>query len=99
MEKEDFLVQVQNLLNKLTRQELVMLNREILKRVRALDDFNRIRTNAAFNPGDRVSWHDKQGNYREGYVIRINNKTITVKQPGDTVGNWRISASLLHKIP
>ena len=89
--------EIEELLNKLTRKELVMVNRAVLKRVKLMDDLERLKSNAAFFPGDRVSWSDKQGYLRTGRVIRINTKTISIEEDGDPEGIWRVSARLLTK--
>jgi len=89
--------QVENLLNKLTQNELILLNKAIVKRIRIMDDLQRLKSNAAFSPGDLVSWHDDRGIYRSGHVLRINTKTISVEEEGDTEGIWRIPASMLYK--
>lgn len=88
--------QVESILDKLTKEELIILNRAIIKRIKIMNDLNRLRANAAFNPGDRVSWHDNHGNYRTGQVLRINTKTISVEEEGDHEGTWRIPASRLY---
>jgi hypothetical protein len=97
MEHHHPIKEIEELLNKLTRKELVMVNRAVLKRVKLMDDLERLKSNAAFFPGDRVSWSDKQGYLRTGRVIRINTKTISIEEDGDPEGIWRVSAKLLTK--
>ena len=97
MEHHQTVKEIEELLNKLTRKELVMVNRAVLKRVKLMDDLERLKSNAAFFPGDRVSWSDKQGYLRTGRVIRINTKTISIEEDGDPEGIWRVSAKLLTK--
>ena len=58
MEHHHTVKEIEELLNKLTRKELVMVNRAVLKRVKLMDDLERLKSNAAFFPGDRVSWSD-----------------------------------------
>ncbi len=98
MEQENLAVRIEAMLNKMTREELVQLNREILRRVKIMDDLNRIKANAAFFPGDTVSWNDKEGFIRVGRVIRINSKTISVQEDGNTDGTWRVPAHLLKNL-
>ncbi len=81
--------QIEELLNKLTREELIEVNRAVLRRFKA---------NAAFFPGDKVTWHDREGALRMGRVIRVNSKSISVEENGDPDGIWRIGATLLKKI-
>lgn len=98
MEGELNLRQIEDSLNKLNRGELVALNRAIVKRIKIIDETRRLMANAAFDPGDRVSWNDMEGTYHEGHVIRINKKTISVEADDDPEGIWRIPASLLKKL-
>ena len=98
MSNENNAEKVISILDKLTREELILLNQAIVKRIRIMDDLHRIKANAAFNPGDFVSWHDNYGNYRTDHVIRINTKTISVEEDGDPEGIWRIPASRLYKM-
>jgi hypothetical protein len=72
--------QVENLLDKLTKDELHLLNKAIVKRIRIMNDLRRMTTHAAFSPGDSVIWHDKQVNYWSGRVLRNNTKTISVDE-------------------
>ena len=56
MGQEDFVAQSEEMLNKLTRAELVALNRAIVRRIKVMDDFERFKANAAFYTGSwRVS--------------------------------------------
>lgn len=100
MEYEDNkqLQQVENLLDKLTKDELILLNRAIVRRIRIMNDLRRLKEHAAFSPGDRVSWNDGHGNIRAGHILRVNTKTISVEEEGDPEGIWRIPASLLRKL-
>ena len=89
--------QLENLLDKLSKDELILLNKAVIKRIRIMNDLQRLKANAAFSPGDKVTWHDDQGDYRSGHVLRINTKTISVEEEGDPEGIWRIPASRLYK--
>jgi hypothetical protein len=90
--------QIEELLNKLTREELIEVNRAVLRRVKVMDDLERFKANAAFFPGDKVTWHDQEGALRMGRVIRVNSKSISVEEDGDPDGIWRIGATLLKKL-
>ncbi len=80
MGQEDIVAQGEEMLNKLTRAELVALNRVIVRRIKVMDDFERFKANAAFYPGDKVSWKDKHGFLHRGWVTRVNTKTKEKKQ-------------------
>ena len=98
MGQEDIVAQGEEMLNKLTRAELVALNRVIVRRIKVMDDFERFKANAAFYPGDKVSWKDKHGFSHRGWVTRVNTKTISVQAEDDPEGSWRVSATLLTKL-
>ena len=88
-----------HILNDWTREELVELNREVLKWVKLIDDLKRFAANSAFYPGDKVSWNDKEGLLHLGRVLRVNTKSISVQEDDDDDdGIWRISATLLKKM-
>jgi len=91
--------QIEKNLDKLTKKELITLNRAIVKRIRMIDDAQRLMANAAFDRGDKVSWKDMEGNEHKGYVIRVNKKTISVQEADDPELVWRIPAVLLRKLP
>ena len=98
MGQDDIVAQSEEMLNKLTRAELVTLNRAIIRRIKVMDDFERFKANAAFYPGDWVSWKDKHGFLHRGWVTRVNTKTISVQAEDDPEGSWRVSATLLTKL-
>jgi hypothetical protein len=98
MQSQNLIQQVESILDKLNKEELIVLNRAIVKRIKIMNDLNRLRANAAFNPGDRVSWHDNYGIYRTGQVLRINTKTISVEEEGDPETIWRIPAARLNPL-
>lgn len=91
--------QIEKSLDKLTKEELITLNRAIVKRIRMINDAQRLMANAAFDRGDKVSWNDMEGNEHTGYVIRVNKKTISVQEPDAPEFIWRIPAVLLRKLP
>jgi hypothetical protein len=85
-------------LNRMTREELIALNRAIVKRIKMIDEFNRLRASADLYPGDRVSWKDKYGYPHTGRILRINSKTISVEEDNEPELIWRITATALQKI-
>ena len=90
--------EIELVLNKLTREELIELNRAVVKRIKLMDDLKRMAANSAFEVNDHVAWNDNEGEYRTGHVLRINTKTISVEEDGDPEGIWRIPASYLKKL-
>lgn len=98
MTKPIDLHQLEETLNQLSRDELITINRAIVKRIRILDDARRMMANAAFNRGDHVSWKDMDGEEHTGFVMRVNKKTISVQEVEDPDTIWRIPAPLLNKL-
>ena len=98
MTKPVDLQQLEEALNKLSRDELVTINRAVVKRIRMIDEARRMMANAAFNRGDYVSWKDMDGAEHRGFVTRVNKKTISVQEVDDPDSIWRIPASFLKKL-
>ena len=90
--------QLELMLNALSRDELVLVNRMAVQRVKLMDELNRFAANSQFYPGQRVEWKDQQGLLRRGVIIRVNTKTISIKEDGDLEGMWKVSASILARI-
>lgn len=51
---------------------------------------------ARFQPGDEVTFTDRRGNPKKGWVARVNDKTVSVTVPGE--GGWRVSPRLLTPV-
>ncbi len=92
------LQKIEQLLNLLDRSELIAVNRMVIHRIKVMDDLYRLAMNSQFQPGQKVSWKDYDGNIHLGIVVRVNSKTISVKEEGDKVGIWKVSAGLLTRI-
>jgi hypothetical protein len=82
-------------LGKLSEEELIELNDQIVARLRLMRQVQRFEQMAAFDPGERVSFPTDGGRIVTGVVIRFNQKTVTVQS--DTGQHWRVSPSLLSK--
>jgi len=92
------LIDFENALNKLTRDELLQLNKAIVKRIRFMDNLRQMEVHLGFEAGQRVEWSDKRGVRRTGRVLRVNTKTISVEEDGDPEGIWRISTVALKRL-
>jgi len=80
---EDLEIIIQNL----NEDQLRMLNHVVVKRLKIIQQEKRLRSLAKFNLYDRV-YFDHEGERILGRVIRINQKTCTIKT--DDRGEWRI---------
>ena len=64
-------------------------------------DYLRTKDLKGFRVGDKVSWSKGQGSSKENYegeVVKINKKTIGLKEKGRPWVSWKCSPSLLTKI-
>jgi len=91
------LQKIEQLLNSLDRSELIAVNKMVIHRIKIIDDLYRLARNSQFQAGQKVSWKDYDGNTHMGIVVRVNSKTISVKEEGDNEGIWKISAGLLTR--
>lgn len=83
------------LLKDLSRYELEILNKMIVNRVNIMNKAESLLAMSEFNVGDRVSWPSRDGNTYTGIIIKLNNKTASVKV--DDSGYWNVSPQLLRK--
>ncbi len=89
------LEQIDNILNKLSEEQLIILNKKIIERIRLLHKARQLCSMSKFCAGDRVHFmHD--GLQIKGTIVRLNQRTVTVIVDGR--GQWNVSPSLLMKI-
>lgn len=81
--------------NGLSIQELTILNKMVVDRIRTFHKAGALVSMSQFNVGDRVSWKGKDVTERTGIIIRLNHKTASVKTGNE--GYWNISPQLLKK--
>lgn len=82
----------------LSREDLTVLNKHIVKRSKCLDNASRAEAMAQFTPGDLVSFIDKQGSNRQAIVMRTNKKTVSVITIDDDE-RWNVSPEILTMEP
>jgi hypothetical protein len=83
-------------INALSREELTVLNKHIVKRSKSLDNASRAEAMAQFNPGDLVSFIDKRGSPRQAIVMRTNIKTVSLTTIDDDE-RWNVAPEILTK--
>lgn len=83
------------LLKELSKRELVILNKMVVERLRLMHKAESLLHMTKFHAGDRVSWTGRDGIVRSGIIIRLNNKTASVKI--DDARYWKVSPQLLRK--
>jgi len=77
----------------LSKEELHDLNYKVVEKLRHLADIEAQEKAAAFSVGDEVRFRNRQHQWIQGRICRINRKSITVKSEA---GYWRVSPGLLQ---
>ena len=83
------------LLHGLTHHELTILNKMVIERSRLMHKAGALVSMAKLHVSDRVSWDGVDGTVRTGIIIRLNQKTVSVKTNDN--GYWNVSPQLLRK--
>ncbi len=88
--------EIRKMIEHLSGDQLHELNHLVIERLRLLHRANDLMAMKDFQMLDRV-WFDYNGQRKEGVIMRLNQKTISVQL--DTGEQWKVSPHLLHKIP
>ncbi len=83
------------LMNELTYDQLVILNRMAVDRIRFMQKAGALMYMSKFNVGDTVYFMGNDGAERSGIIIRLNQKTASIKTKDH--GQWNVSPHLLRK--
>jgi hypothetical protein len=83
------------LIGELTFDELIMLNRMAADRIRLMQKAGSLYYMAKFNVGDTVYWKGNDGTHRSGEIVRLNQKTASIKTKD--LRQWNVSPQLLSK--
>ncbi len=95
MTNKDSEQDIKRFINLLDYDELVKLNEYIVKRLNLILNKRAMEKVQEFNVLDRVYFIDNDGNEITGTIIRLNQKTVTIK--ADDGKRWRVSPSFLIK--
>ncbi len=82
-------------IEKLSLEELLELNRRVVRRI---DYLHSLKTRAhldRFEPGDRISFQS-DGHAVEGVVLRVNSKTLSIRTKD---AHWNIHPRFVTKLP
>ncbi len=85
------------LLNPMTEEELMSLNKMVVHRIKILNQLYALGSLNRLKIGDMVKWNGRDGVVRSGKIIRLNSKTASILI-GENEGYWRVSPQLLEKI-
>lgn len=83
-------------ITQLSEQELIALNRQIVERLRFLQQMRAHAAMLDFNVGDRVSFQPDGRPTLFGVLVRYNKKTVTVIT--ETGEQWNVAPALLKKL-
>lgn len=93
MKNNDMENDVKSFIDLMDHDELMKLYEYIVKRIRFLQEIDIIEKLQHFELLERVYFIDNEGNKIEGTIIRLNNKTVTIKTDSGT--EWRVNPQLL----
>lgn len=91
---EKNIVELDSILDKLSEEQLISLNKKVVERIRILHKAKQLYSMSRFSAGERV-YFTHNGERIRGTIIRLNQRTVTVIIDGR--GQWNISPSLLMK--
>lgn len=83
-------------IDKLSEKELISLNRQIIDRLKILQQVKIQQSMNEFRLGDRVHFASHSGEMVEGVLVRHNKKTVSIIT--DDGRQWNISPGFLRKI-
>ena len=92
----DFIRKWEKEINQLNYHELIMLNQMAVDRIKLIQKAENLMHMAKFNVGELVIFTGRDGIERQGKVMRINQKTISVQT--EAKGYWNVSPELLRKV-
>ncbi|MEO5641838.1 MAG: hypothetical protein ABIQ40_20675 [Bacteroidia bacterium] len=75
--------------------ELFLLHEMVVARIKLINKASALVSMSRLKIGDRVSWDGRNGEKREGIIIRLNSKTASVKVGDEAY--WNVSPQLLKK--
>jgi len=81
----------------LGEEDLIFLNRLVIARLKELEQAKDTAQLAMFALADRVEFTTNEGEVKQGFVVRLNKKSVSVRTADEQ--DWKISPTLLRKIP
>ena len=79
-----------------SEEELVALNRQIVERLRFLQQMRAHAKMLEFRVGDRVSFQPAGRSVLFGVLVRYNRKTVTIVTEGGE--QWNVAPALIRKV-
>ena len=82
-------------LRHMSEADLLYLNRMVVERLNLLSQVKNATQLAQFAQGDRVSFTTSDGTLKNGRIMRLNKKTVSLFT--DDGQQWKVSPALLRK--
>lgn len=82
-------------LRHMSEEDLRYLNRMVVERLNLLAQARSTVALAQFAEGDRVHFITSDGSVKQGFVVRLNKKTASLRT--DDGQHWKVSPALLRK--
>ena len=83
-------------ITQLSEEELIALNRQVVERLRFLQQMRAHTKMLEFRVGDRVSFQPTGRPILFGVLVRYNRKTVTIVTEGGE--QWNVSPALIRKV-
>ena len=83
-------------IKRLNEEDLLFLNRLIVERLKLISQARATMLMTSFTKGDRVAFQTPDGRRREGVVLHLNKKTISVAT--DDGHRWNVAPGLLRLV-
>ena len=91
----ELLMKLDDLIEQLTINELILLNRLIIKRIKFIQKAERIKEMNKFIEGEHI-YFEHNGKNISGRIVRFNPKTVSILT--DNNDKWNIPPSFLRKV-
>ncbi|NPV00249.1 MAG: hypothetical protein HPY53_02595 [Brevinematales bacterium] len=88
---------IEEFIKSLSEKELIYLNRLVIERLKLISQEKSTSQMMRFNIGERVSFTAPDGQRRQGFIIRLNKKTASIRT--DDNENWNVAPGLLKNSP
>ena len=93
--KTDLPVEIKRIIPKLDENQLILLNHQIVERLKLLNKARQLNEMSKYTVGEKVSF-DHYGRIITGKIIRLNQKTVS--RLTDENEKWNVAPALISKI-
>lgn len=87
---------IEEFIKNLSEKELIYLNRLVIERLKLISQEKSTTQMMRFNIGERVSFTAPDGRRKQGVIVRLNKKTVSLRTDDDE--NWNVAPGLLRNL-